>query len=43
MVTVQLASRHALDGGIIKISRGIAIYKTHASPFWFARNLGSPE
>ena len=37
MVTTKLASRHALDGGIIKISRGIAVYKTHASPFWFAR------
>ena len=30
-------SDHALNGPIIKIQRGIAIYKTHASPFWNAR------
>jgi hypothetical protein len=26
-----------LDGDIITVHKGIAIYKTHASPFWFAR------
>ena len=30
-------SSHALDGQIITIQRGIAIYKTHASPYWNAR------
>ena len=30
-------SRHALDGEIITLARGVAIYKTHASRFWFAR------
>ena len=30
-------SKHSLDGGIITVYRGVAIYKTHASPFWFAR------
>ena len=30
-------SRHALDGQIINIHPGIAIYKTHASPYWNAR------
>ncbi len=30
-------SRNSLDGEIIKIHRGLAIYKTHASPFWNAR------
>jgi len=30
-------SKHALDGEIIAVHKGIAIYKTHASPFWFAR------
>ena len=30
-------TKHALDGEIIKVHKGIAIYKTHASPFWFAR------
>jgi hypothetical protein len=29
--------RHALNGEIIKVHKGIAIYKTHASPFYFAR------
>ncbi len=29
--------RHSLDGEIIKVHKGIAIYKTHASPFYFAR------
>src|SRR5664280_539809 len=32
-------SIHSLDGKIIKIRRGLAIYKTHASPYWFARIL----
>jgi hypothetical protein len=32
-------SIHSLDGNIIKIRRGLAIYKTHASPYWFARIL----
>jgi hypothetical protein len=30
-------SKHALKGEIIKISKGLAIYQTHASPYWFAR------
>ena len=30
-------SNHALDGKIITIQRGIAIYKTRASPYWNAR------
>ncbi len=30
-------SKHALDGEIIVVHKGIAIYKTHASPYWFAR------
>lgn len=30
-------SKHALDGAIIKIRRGLAIYKTHASPYYYAR------
>lgn len=30
-------TRHSLDGEIIAVHKGIAIYKTHASPFWFAR------
>jgi hypothetical protein len=30
-------SKHSLDGEIIVVHKGIAIYKTHASPFWFAR------
>jgi hypothetical protein len=34
-------SIHSLDGGIIKIHRGLAIYKTHASPYWNARILDS--
>jgi hypothetical protein len=32
-------SRHRLKGEIIKIARGVAIYQTHASPFYFARLL----
>lgn len=30
-------SRHSLDGEIIKLGKGVAIYKTHASPSWNAR------
>jgi len=30
-------TKHSLDGPIITVHKGIAIYKTHASPFWFAR------
>jgi hypothetical protein len=32
-------SPHRLDGPIIKIHRGLAVYKTHASPYWNARIL----
>jgi hypothetical protein len=34
---VAAKSKHRLDGAIIKVARGVAIYKTHASPFWNAR------
>ena len=30
-------SKHALDGEIVTVHKGIAIYKTKASPYWFAR------
>jgi hypothetical protein len=30
-------SKHVLDGPIVTVHKGIAIYKTKASPFWFAR------
>ncbi len=30
-------SKHSLNGDITTIRRGVAIYKTHASPFWQAR------
>lgn len=30
-------SRHALRGEIIPVHKGVAIYQTYASPFWFAR------
>ncbi len=30
-------SKHALDGDIVTVHKGIAIYKTKASPYWFAR------
>ena len=30
-------TRHTLDGEIIRLGRGLAIYKTHASPYWNAR------
>ena len=32
-------SKHSLRGDIIIIRRGLAIYQTHASPFYFARIL----
>jgi hypothetical protein len=32
-------SKHSLKGKIIKIRKGVAIYQTHASPFYFARVL----
>jgi len=32
-------SKHSLKGDIITIRRGVAIYQTHASPFWMARLL----
>lgn len=32
-------SPHRLNGPIVKIRRGLAIYKTHASPYYFARIL----
>ena len=32
-----LKTKHSLDGKIIKLQPGIAIYKTHASPYWNAR------
>jgi calcineurin-like phosphoesterase family protein len=34
-------SRGSLDGEIIKIRRGLAIYKVHASPYWMCRILDS--
>ena len=30
-------SRHTLDGKIINLRKGLAIYKTHASPYYFCR------
>lgn len=30
-------SRNALDGPVTTIRRGVAIYKKHSSPFWYAR------
>ena len=32
-------SPHSLNGKIIKVRRGLALYQTHASPFYFARIL----
>ena len=32
-------SRHRLKGKIVKLQRGLAIYQTHASPFYFVRIL----
>ena len=33
------ASKHRLEGPIIRVRRGVAIYKTHASPYYYARIL----
>jgi hypothetical protein len=33
----QRLSKHRLNGKIERLSRGVAIYKTHATPFWQAR------
>ena len=30
-------SKHRLNGKIERLSRGVAIYRTFASPYWFAR------
>ena len=32
-------SKHRLKGTILKLRRGLAVYQTHASPFYFARIL----
>jgi hypothetical protein len=36
---IKKKSKHALRGAIIRIHRGLAIYQTYASPFYFARVL----
>ena len=36
-------SKHSLKGDIIKIRRGLAIYQTHASPYYFARILDAKK
>jgi len=33
------ASKHRLQGPIVRIRRGVAIYKTYASPYYYARIL----
>ena len=33
------SSPHRLKGKIVRIRRGLALYQTHASPFYFARIL----
>jgi hypothetical protein len=33
----QRLSKHRLNGKIERLSRGVAIYRTSASPYWFAR------
>lgn len=38
-MSTQNKTRGSLDGEIIKIRRGLAIYKVHASPFWMCRIL----
>ena len=35
----MVKSRHRLKGKIVKLQRGLAIYQTHASPFYFVRIL----
>jgi len=32
-------SKHRLNGPIVRIRRGVAVYKTHASPYYYARIL----
>ncbi len=32
-------SKHRLRGKIVKIRRGVAIYQTHAGPYYYARIL----
>ncbi len=32
-------SKHSLKGKIVKIRRGVAIYQTHAGPYYYARIL----
>ena len=32
-------TKHSLKGPIVKIRKGVAIYQTHASPFYYARVL----
>ena len=32
-------TKHSLKGKIINLRRGVAIYQTHASPYYFARIL----
>ncbi len=32
-------SPHRLKGKIVRVRRGVALYQTHASPFYFARIL----
>jgi hypothetical protein len=36
---VAKASKHRLKGPIVKIRRGVAIYQTHAGPYYYARIL----
>ena len=37
MVEGSTSGRHRLNGDIIEVHKGISIYKTHASPYYFAR------
>jgi hypothetical protein len=36
---VASRSKHRLNGKIVKIRRGVAIYQTHAGPYYYARIL----
>jgi len=36
---VAVRSKHRLKGKIVKIRRGVAIYQTHAGPYYYARIL----
>ncbi len=38
-MSTGIKTRGSLDGEIIKIRRGLAIYKVHASPYWMCRIL----